>query len=117
MKSIFEYLTENSSQKYIPFNKNITVNAWIEEDENHFDPESDDLAKVCRIDWITVPKKLRGTGIGGDEVRRIIQWAKDNNCDYIVIESERRAIDFWERMGFEIDDQNSDPSTGYYRIL
>lgn len=118
LKTYLEFLTEDDFVRldYTPYNKNITVSAWIEEDENHFNPEADEYAKVARIDWITVPKKLRGTGIAGDEVRRIIDWAGDNDCDYLVIESERRANDFWEHMGFELDYQGSDPTTGYYKL-
>jgi GNAT superfamily N-acetyltransferase len=71
---------------------------------------------IIRIDDIRVPKKDRGNGMGRMEVENIIKWAKSNGINEIVLESKRDAIPFWEKMGFDIDDQGSRVSTGILNI-
>ena len=94
----------NSKVKYLKKNKSLKVDAFTEEDDYG------DM--VVRIDYIEVPKMDRFKGEGKKEVESIIEWAKSIGAYNIVIESKRDAMPFWERMGFDIDDQGSKVSTG-----
>ena len=102
MKTILKFLTENELI-YKPLNKNIKLKVFTEDEENGLG---------VRIDSIIVPKKFRYSGIGRTEVENIIRWAKEIDANYLIIESDRPAIEFWKKMGFDIHDQGSELSTG-----
>jgi len=82
-----------------------------------FTEEGDEGELVVRIDSIIVPKSKRFGGIGRTEVENIIRWAREIGAEYIVLESERPAIPFWQKMGFDIDDQGSSISTGILQLV
>jgi hypothetical protein len=84
------------------------VDVWIE--ENDFGDS------ITRIDNIKIPKSQRNKGQGRTEVENIIKWAKENGSVEIVIESERRAISFWKKMGFVIYNQGGEVSTGILKL-
>jgi len=98
-------LTES---EYNKLNKSIKLDVFTEEDDEG------DL--IVRIDYIGVPKANRFAGLGRTEVNNIIDWANNIGAKYIVIESERKAIPFWKKMGFDIDDQRSKISTGILQL-
>ena len=54
-------------------------------------------------------------GVLSDNVK-IKEWGRENGAVRIVIESKRDAIPFWKRMGFQIYDQGSELSTGYFKL-
>ena len=89
---------------YIQLDKTIKLNVFTEED--------DEGELVVRIDSIVVPKSKRFGGVGRLEVENIIKWSISIGAKYIILESERPAIPFWKKMGFDINDQNSSVSTG-----
>lgn len=97
----------NFNNKYQPITSS-KVELWIE--------ENDEGDPVTRIDYIEVPKSKRNKGEGTKEVQNIIKWSKENGSKEIVIESERDAIPFWKKMGFDINDQGSDVSTGVLKL-
>ena len=97
-----------AENKYIPITT-AKVDAWLEEDDNG------DI--VTRIDNIEVPKSKRYKGEGTKEVKNIIKWSKKNGSKGIVVESERSAIPFWKKMGFDINDQGSEVSTGTLQFM
>jgi GNAT superfamily N-acetyltransferase len=78
-----------------------------------FDDEGD---TIVRIDSIKIAKINRHKGLGTLEVKSIIEWAKSNGAKGIVIESFRKAIPFWEKMGFDVCDQGSKVSTGFFKL-
>lgn len=108
MKHIKPYSSIIPSE-YIKLNKSIQLDVFTEEDDEG------DL--IVRIDYIGVPKDKRFGGLGRIEVNNIINWANKINAKYIVIESERMAIPFWKKMGFDIDDQGSEVSTGILNLV
>lgn len=107
----FYEINENDEYKLKKYksNSDIFVNAWLEID----DLEND---LILRIDYIEVPFKKRKSGLGRIEVNKIIEWAKENGAKRIIIESERDAIPFWEKLGFDINDQGSEISTGILKL-
>lgn len=118
MKHLITFENLTNEDKYIPITS-AKCKVYIEETEyynnksNYTEDDMSDDDIAVRIDWISIPKKDRFKGLGRIEVNNIINWAKRIGAKYIVIESKRSAIDFWEKMGFDIDDQGSDISTGY----
>jgi len=95
-------------KQYRPSENNIIVNAFSEPD--------DEGNLTVRIDSLIVPTYQRHKNFGRHEVERIISWAREIKAKYIVIESLREVIGFWKKMGFEIDDQGEDVSTGILRL-
>jgi hypothetical protein len=85
-------------------------------DTDAFTELDDEGDLVVRIDKIEVDKKDRQKGIGRKEVGNIIKWAEKKGAKEVVIESERDAIPFWEKIGFDILDQGSSISTGVFEI-
>ena len=108
-----EILQSNENRKYNPTTE-AKVDAFSETDDIGY-PDSH-LGLQVRIDNIVVPKSKRSKGIGTKEFNSIVKWAKSIGAEQIIIESERDAIPFWEKMGFEINDQGSDVSTGIYKL-
>jgi GNAT superfamily N-acetyltransferase len=80
------------------------ANGWMEQDDLG-DP-------VARLDDLTVAKGKRGVGVGRRIVEEFEQWSIDQYAKYMVIEAKRNSIPFWEKMGFDVDDQGSEISTG-----
>ena len=96
-----------SRQNYKPITS-AKVEVWLEKD--------DDNNIVTRIDYIEVPKSKRLKGEGTKEIKNIIEWSKKNGATSIIVESEREAIPFWKKIGFNITDQGSDVSTGTFDL-
>jgi len=83
---------------------------------NVFSEFDDENELIVRIDSITISKANRHKGLGTNEVRNIIEWAKSIGAKGIVLESFRSAIPFWKKIGFDIWDQGSKVSTGFLRL-
>jgi hypothetical protein len=105
--SLVDLIENFSENKYRPITS-AKVDLWIEED--------DFGEPVTRIDSIKVPKLKRYKGEGKKEVENIIKWSLEQGSKEIVIESERDAISFWKKMGFDINDQGNEVSTGILKL-
>ena len=105
--SLVDLIENFSENKYRPITS-AKVDLWIEED--------DFGEPVTRIDSIKVPKLKRYKGEGKREVENIIKWSLEQGSKEIVIESERDAISFWKKMGFDINDQGNEVSTGILKL-
>jgi len=105
---ILQGSTQEDNIDYTPITS-ARVDVWLEEDDDTGDT-------IVRIDSIEVPKSKRGKGEGTKEVANIIKWGKKNGATSIVVESERKAIPFWKKLGFNIFDQGSEVSTGVLKI-
>jgi len=105
--SLVDLIENFSENKYRPITS-AKVDLWIEED--------DFGEPVTRIDSIKVPKSKRYKGEGKREVENIIKWSLEQGSKEIVIESERDAIPFWKKMGFDINDQGNEVSTGTLKL-
>jgi hypothetical protein len=105
--SLVDLIENFSENKYRPITS-AKVDLWIEED--------DFGELVTRIDSIKVPKLKRYKGEGKKEVENIIKWSLEQGSKEIVIESERDAIPFWKKMGFDINDQGNEVSTGILKL-
>ncbi len=55
------------------------------------------IAHFCRI---CVKKSYRNIGIGTLLCRFMIEYAKQNKCEKIVLNSQLHAISFYEKLGF-----------------
>lgn len=110
--TLLEFVTAGDDKEqykqYRPSENSIIVNAFSEHD--------DEGNIVVRIDSLIVPPYLRYKNFGRNEVRKIIDWAKGIKAKYIVIESLHEVIGFWKKMGFDIDEQGEDVSTGTLRL-
>jgi hypothetical protein len=106
--SLVDLIENFSENKYRPITS-AKVDLWIEED--------DFGEPVTRIDSIKVPKSKRYKGEGKREVENIIKWSLEQGSKEIVIESERDAIPFWKKMGFDIHDQGNEVSTGTLKLM
>jgi hypothetical protein len=87
---------------------NVTIDAFSE-----FDDEG---VPQVRIDNMEVPKRDRMKGKGRAEFSEVEAWAREIGAERIIIESERDAIPFWKAIGFDIDNQGGEVSTGIYEI-
>jgi len=104
----------NTNKKYTPIT-DAKVNVFSEIEDIVNGDESHPGLQV-RIDNIVVPKSKRNSGIGRKEFNSIVDWAKSIGAEDIVLESKRSAIPFWEKMGFEIEDQGDKISTGVLKL-
>lgn len=55
------------------------------------------VTNVC-----TVPDR-RGHGIGSDLMARLVNWAKQEECDTLILWPSTRSVPFYERAGFRSD--------------
>jgi phosphinothricin acetyltransferase len=53
------------------------------------------------IEDVAVNKDHRGKGIGKSLVEKLIEIAKQKNCDKIVLNTSEKNSKFYEKIGFE----------------
>mgnify|MGYP001248869272 FL=1 len=63
------------------------------------------LKKITRksgiIEDVVVKENQRGKGIGKLLVKNLIEKAKKNNCDKIILSSSEKNLKFYEKLGFQ----------------
>ena len=63
------------------------------------------IKKITRKSWIiedvVVKENQRGKGIGKLLVKNLIEKAKKNNCDKIILSSSEKNLKFYEKLGFQ----------------
>ena len=63
------------------------------------------LKKITRksgiIEDVVVKENQRGKGIGKLLVKNLIEKAKQNNCDKIILSSSEKNLKFYEKLGFK----------------
>ena len=63
------------------------------------------LKKITRksgiIEDVVVKEDQRGKGIGKLLVRNLIEKAKQNNCDKIILSSSEKNLKFYQKLGFQ----------------
>ncbi len=63
------------------------------------------LKKITRksgiIEDVVVKEDQRGKGIGKLLVRNLIEKAKQNNCDKIILSSSEKNLKFYKKLGFK----------------
>lgn len=65
-------------------------------------PKPGDLGRVHGdIQSMYVEESHRGTGVGSEIVRTLLGVARDAGCGRVEVHSGRRAVEFYERAGFE----------------
>lgn len=62
------------------------------------------IIKITRksgiIEDVVVKENQRGKGIGKLLVKNLIEKAKKNNCDKIILSSSEKNLKFYEKLGF-----------------
>ena len=56
--------------------------------------------KTGLIEDVAVNKKYRGLGIGKLIVNKLIELSKENNCDKIILNSNKEYLTFYKKIGF-----------------
>ena len=63
------------------------------------------IKKITRksgiIEDVVVKENQRGKGIGKLLVKYLIEKAKKNNCDKIILSSSEKNLKFYEKLGFQ----------------
>ena len=63
------------------------------------------IKKITRksgiIEHVVVKENQRGKGIGKLLVKNLIEKAKKNNCDKIILSSSEKNLKFYEKLGFK----------------
>ena len=63
------------------------------------------IKKITRksgiIEDVVVKENQRGKGIGKLLVKNLIEKAKKNNCDKIILSSSEKNLKFYEKLGFK----------------
>jgi len=63
------------------------------------------IKKITRksgiIEDVVVKENQRGKGIGKLLVNNLIEKAKKNNCDKIILSSSEKNLKFYEKLGFQ----------------
>ena len=63
------------------------------------------IKKITRksgiIEDVVVKESKRGKGIGKLLVKNLIEKAKKNNCDKIILSSSEKNLKFYEKLGFQ----------------
>ena len=63
------------------------------------------LKKITRksgiIEDVVVKENQRGKGIGKLLVKNLIEKAKQNNCDKIILNSSEKNLKFYQKLGFQ----------------
>ncbi|MBX7174128.1 MAG: GNAT family N-acetyltransferase [Pyrinomonadaceae bacterium] len=49
--------------------------------------------------------EFRGKGIGGELLRKVIEWAKDEDFELLLVYPSEESLNFYERLGFENDEE------------
>ena len=63
------------------------------------------IKKITRksgiIEDVVVKENQRGKGIGKLLVNNLIEKAKKNNCDKIILSSSEKNLKFYQKLGFQ----------------
>jgi GNAT superfamily N-acetyltransferase len=85
---------------------------WVAEESDEiisqiFVHKIDMVPRPCKIDeqfgYVTnnyTKPAYRNKGIGSKLMRRVIEWAKDENLELLIVYPSEEAVTFYERAGF-----------------
>lgn len=59
------------------------------------------LSQEAQVAWVAVRKSFRQHGVGKAVMLAILQRARDEEADYVVLNAQSHALDFYGRLGFE----------------
>jgi len=57
----------------------------------------------AKLNHIEVKATQRGGGIGSKAVADFERWAKEQGAKYVEIDAYKKSINFWEKMGYELE--------------
>jgi len=57
----------------------------------------------AKLNHIEVKAAQRGGGIGSKAVADFERWAKEQGAKYVEIDAYKKSINFWEKMGYELE--------------
>ncbi len=77
--------------------------------KGYYDPSE----RILYLDWLWVKPAMRLIGQGRRVYSELEDWAKKHKAQEVVIEAHREAIPFWEKMGFEVNDDSADRTDGF----
>ena len=92
------FLLENNKKIFIfEVNNNIigTGSIFLEKKISH------DFKNVGHIEDIIVDKEFRGNGYGKYIINYLINYAKNNNCYKIILNTDEKNIKFYQKCGFK----------------
>ena len=59
------------------------------------------LMPEAQVAWVAVREPYRGYGVGKAVMLAILERARDAEADYVVLNAQSHALDFYRRLGFE----------------
>jgi len=59
------------------------------------------LTREAQVAWVAVRKPYRQHGVGKAVMIAILERARDEEADYVVLNAQSHALEFYRRLGFE----------------
>lgn len=59
------------------------------------------ISQEAQVAWVAVRKPYRGYGVGREVMIAILERARDEDADYVVLNAQSHALKFYDRLGFE----------------
>jgi len=56
----------------------------------------------CQIRYMAVPEKFQGQDIGTAVLKYLEEKAKENNCNYLILQARDLAVPFYLKNGYEV---------------
>ena len=59
------------------------------------------INREAQVAWVAVRKQYRKYGVGKAVMLAILERARDEDADYVVLNAQSHALEFYSRLGFE----------------
>lgn len=59
------------------------------------------LAREAQVAWVAVREPYRNYGVGKAVMIAILERARDEEADYVVLNAQLHALEFYRRLGFD----------------
>ena len=59
------------------------------------------VRREAQVAWVAVRKQYRQYGVGKAVMLAILERARDEEADYVVLNAQSHALEFYSRLGFE----------------